>query len=48
MHHAIEPQVACHRAVMVLGQQVTAQLIIIRYHKCNLITTTQTANQTIT
>ena len=47
-HHAIQPQVACHRAVMVQSQQVTVQVINIRYYKCNLVTTMQTANQTVT
>ena len=47
-HHVIQPQVACHRAVMVLGQQVTVQVINVSYHKCDLITITQTVNQTIT
>ena len=48
MCHAIQPQLACHRAVMVHSKQITVQVINVRYHKCDLITTTQTANLTIT
>ena len=44
----IQPQVACHRAVMVQSQQVTAQVIKVRYYKCHLVATMQTAYQTIT
>ena len=33
---------------MMHSQQVTAQVITVRYYKCDLITTTLTAYQTVT